>query len=104
MGIFASRYDCKTEANREYRSGTFKSWAERLSVVCIPPLVVYFGYMGAMVVVERRREAARVRRRRTRLQQKEKNRILQEQEKNRVLQEQEKNGALQKRGPQDVSS
>ncbi len=65
-GSFSERYDCKSEANREKQMATFKIWAERLSVICIPPIVVYLGHIGVMVMVERQREAARVRRRRKR--------------------------------------
>ena len=65
-GSFAERYDCKSEAIRERRGATFKIWANRLSVIFIPPFVVFLGYIGVMALVERRREAARIRRRRKR--------------------------------------
>ena len=41
---------------------SYKIWAEKLSVIGLLA-IVFLGYFGVMVVVERRREAARVIRR-----------------------------------------
>ena len=65
-GSFSARYECKNAAIRKNQLETFKIWVEKLSVVCAPPVVVFLGYIGVIYIIERRREAARIRRRRKR--------------------------------------
>ena len=36
-GSFSERYECKTAADRENQMANFKFWAERLSIICVPP-------------------------------------------------------------------